>query len=139
MTSTPVFVDTSYLLALLNARDQYHHLALQLADQIDAPLLTTEAVLTELGNAFARTAWRKTAINAIRQLRQDAQVEILSVSPALFSQAFDLYASRTDKDWGLTDCISFAVMRERNISQALTADQHFEQAGFQALLREKRK
>ncbi len=45
-----------------------------------------------------------------------------------------LYSQRPDKDWGLTDCISFAVMTQEGITQAFTSDRHFEQAGFTKLL-----
>ena len=54
----------------------------------------------------------------------------------LFSGGFELYGSRPDKGWSLTDCISFIVMKEQEINRALTADLHFVQAGFRALLRE---
>jgi predicted nucleic acid-binding protein len=132
----PLFVDTSYFLALLNAHDEYHQRALVLADQSDSPLITTEAILTEIGNAFSKLQWRELAIATLNQLRDDEDVEIVPVSPDLFSKALKLYASRMDKEWGLTDCISFAVMTDRKLTRALTTDRHFEQAGFKALLRE---
>lgn len=65
----------------------------------------------------------------------DDDVEILSVDSELFSKALKFYSSRIDKEWGLTDCISFVVMKDRKLKDALTSDHHFEQAGFQALLR----
>ncbi|MCL4708412.1 hypothetical protein KJ068_24905 [bacterium] len=65
----------------------------------------------------------------------DDDVEILSVDSELFSKAFKSYSSRIDKEWGVTDCISFVVMKDRKLKDALTSDHHFEQAGFQALLR----
>ena len=52
-----------------------------------------------------------------------------------FDEGVRLYVARPDKDWSLTDCISFVVMRERGITEALTGDRHFEQAGFVALLK----
>jgi predicted nucleic acid-binding protein len=58
------------------------------------------------------------------------------LTPRLFAQGFTLYKSHQDKAWGLVDCISFIVMREAGVNRALTFDQHFVQAGFQALMRE---
>ncbi|MCB2264128.1 MAG: PIN domain-containing protein [Candidatus Thiosymbion ectosymbiont of Robbea hypermnestra] len=131
----PIFLDTGYVLTLLNSRDEFHDQALQLADEIDSQLITTEAILTEVGNALAKPLWRELAVNALNELRDDEGVEILSVSPDLFSKASKFYSSRMDKEWGLTDCISFIVMEEKKLTDALTTDHHFEQAGFKALLR----
>ncbi len=130
----PIFVDTSYLLALLNSHDEFHQHASAIADQIDVKLITTEAVLTEIGNALAKSQWRELAVDTLNDLRDDEDVEILSISSELFSKALKFYSSRMDKEWGLTDCISFVVMKDRKLIDALTTDHHFEQAGFKALL-----
>ena len=130
----PIFVDTSYFLALLNSQDESHEQATILADEIDGKLITTEAILTEIGNALVKPQWRELAVDTLNDLRDDDDVEILSISPELFSRAFKLYSSRMDKEWGLTDCISFVVMKDRKLTEALTTDHHFEQAGFKALL-----
>jgi predicted nucleic acid-binding protein len=132
----PIFVDTRYFLALLNSHDEYHQRALILADQLDDRLVTTEAILTEIGNSLAKPQWRELAIDTLNDLRDDEEVEILSISPDLFSEALMFYSSRMDKEWGLTDCISFVVMNDRKLTDALTTDHHFEQAGFKALLKE---
>ena len=63
-------------------------------------------------------------------LRQSAACEIIPASRELFDRALDFYHQRHDKNWTLTDCTSFVVMRERNVTEALTGDKHFEQAGF---------
>jgi len=131
----PLFLDTSYILALINTQDEFHLRAQTLANQINAPLLTTEAVLTETGNALAKSQWRQLAVETLNDLRKDSDVEIISVSTELFSQALRMYSERMDKEWGLTDCISFVVMKKRKLTDALTTDHHFEQAGFRALLR----
>ncbi|VEN74850.1 conserved hypothetical protein [Candidatus Desulfarcum epimagneticum] len=135
----PVFLDTSYLLALLNSHDEFHQQALTLADEIHGKLITTEAVLTEIGNALAKIQWRELAVDTLNDLQNDEDVEVLSVSPELFSTALNLYSLRMDKEWGLTDCISIAVMKERKMTDVLTTDHHFEQAGFKALLRDLRR
>jgi hypothetical protein len=61
-------------------------------------------------------------------------VEIVAVRDEHFQQGCDLYARRKDKDWSLTDCISFVIMREYGIDSALTSDEDFEQAGFKRLM-----
>jgi hypothetical protein len=52
----------------------------------------------------------------------------------LYRKGWQLYRERLDKDWGVIDCISFAIMQERGIVETLTGDRHFQQAGFVALL-----
>jgi predicted nucleic acid-binding protein len=71
----------------------------------------------------------------LESLEQDPNIEIIPMTEGLYKRGFELYQSRPDKEWGITDCISFVVMQERSIMEALTTDKHFEQAGFQALLR----
>lgn len=76
---------------------------------------------------------RSTFLALIRALQKDPFTEIVPATPDLFDRGLDLYARRPDKTWSLTDCISFVVMTERGLTEALTGDRHFEQAGFQAL------
>lgn len=135
-SSSEVFVDTVYWLALINRRDALHGRAVEWAAQISEPLVTTEAVLTEVADALCVARHREWAVSAIRHVRADGQITTLPGSRDLFETGFQLYASRPDKDWSLTDCMSFVVMRERGIDRALTADLHFVQAGFRALLRD---
>lgn len=129
-----IFIDTSYILALVNKADKYHTLAKEVSTQIQPPFLTTEAVLTEVGNALAKPSMRLLGVQTLQRLRQDTNLEVISVEHGLFERAITLYQSRMDKEWGLTDCISFAVMQERNLHLVLTADHHFEQAGFVRLM-----
>jgi hypothetical protein len=98
-------------------------------------MVTTAWVLTELANAMARGADRAVCVDFIQRLRSNPNVAVVPPTQALFDLGFDLYVRRPDKDWSLTDCISFVVMRENGLAEALTGDQHFEQAGFKALLR----
>lgn len=135
----PLFLDTSYILALINSHDEFHRQAIELADKIDEKIITTEAILTEIGNALSKAQWRELAVDTLNDLRDDDDVEILPVESKLFSTALKLYSSRMDKDWGLTDCISFVVMKDRKMRDALTTDHHFKQAGFKALLRDAHK
>lgn len=134
-----VFLDTSYALALSAPTDQFHARALHLADELEAAkarLVTTRAVLLEIGNALARQRYRAAAIPLLRALEADRSVEVLPLSEELYARALALYCSRPDKEWGLIDCASFVVMTERGLTKALTADEHFRQCGFRVLLRE---
>ena len=133
---TRIFIDTLFVIALINRRDQYHQQALDLAAQFEGhPSLVTDAVLLEIGNALARSS-KQEAVEIIEQFFAAEEVEVVYLTSRLFTQGFTLYRSHQDEAWGLVDCISFIVMREAGVNQALTFDQHFVQAGFQALMRE---
>ena len=137
MTSE-VFLDTAYAIALSVESDEYHQRAEELAEQLEAEktrLVTTRAVLLEIGNALSKKRYRKAAVKLLDALEQDSQVEIILLSEELYKWALELFRKRPDKDWGLIDCVSFIVMKERELTEALTTDEHFEQAGFRALLR----
>jgi uncharacterized protein len=97
-------------------------------------LITTDAVLLEIGNALARN-YKDKAVEIIEQFFSLEEVEIVRLSPQIFEQAFILYKTYQDKAWVLVDCISFVVMNQAQVTQALTFDQHFVQAGFQALMK----
>jgi len=129
-----IFIDTSYFLALVNSRDKYHQAAKIVATQVKPPFVTSSAVLFELGNALAKPPHRALGVQALQQIRADTGIEIVPIAPDLFTQAITFYQSRPDKAWGLTDCSSFVIMRQRGLREALTADKHFEQAGFKRLL-----
>jgi predicted nucleic acid-binding protein len=129
------FVDTSYLLALLLKKDEHHEAALRCQGEYEGELFTTEYVLVELHDALCQTALRPLAISVAQELLGDPSVRVVSSSTDLFHQGRELFRSRPDKDWGLTDCISFAVMHHHGLRDALTADHHFEQAGFTILLK----
>ena len=77
---------------------------------------------------------RKVAAAGLERISRDPQIEMVPHTAELTASALKLFAARSDKDWSLTDCLSFIVMEQRNIQDALTADNHFEQAGFRAIL-----
>jgi uncharacterized protein len=134
-----VFLDTAYAIALSSKDDTYHGVALQLADQLEknsTHLVTTRAVMIEIGNALAKLRYRDAAIRLLQAMEVDPQVEIVSVTEELYARAFMLYRQRLDKEWGLTDCVSFVVMIDRQMNDALTTDVHFTQAGFRPLMRD---
>jgi predicted nucleic acid-binding protein len=131
------FADTSFWIALSSKRDQYHsqaiawHAALM---RSGSRIVTTEAVLWEWLNALADTTTRATAAEGYRRTQADKRVEVVAFDPELNVAAVDLYRSRGDKDWSLTDCLSVVVMERRRLTEALTTDHHFEQAGMKALM-----
>ena len=124
------------MIALINERDQQHQRATALSAAYDrGRFLITEAVLLEIGNALARN-FRQEAERVIADFLSSDDVLVIRASPALFDEAFALYRAHQDKEWGLTDCVSFVAMRQAGIQDALTFDQHFVQAGFRALMRD---
>jgi predicted nucleic acid-binding protein len=132
-----LFLDTSYVQALLNPRDAHHPRALALVSRVkrSPEVVITEAVLAEVGNALSRTPrLRRHATTFIRGCYTEPNMSVVSVDTTLMTQALELFESRSDKEWGLTDCISFVVMRERGLSDAVTGDLHFRQAGFRVLM-----
>jgi uncharacterized protein len=134
-----VFLDASFAIALSSATDDFHRRAVLLAAQLQeagTQLVTTRAVLLEIGNALSRQRHRVAAVKLLNALEVDTAVEIVPLSERLYARAFKLYRERPDKEWGLTDCISLVVMEERGMTEALTTDDHFRQAGFRVLLRE---
>jgi len=97
------------VIALINQRDQYHQQALELADRFEGyPLLITDAVLLEIGNALVRN-YKQQATELIEQFLAADEVEVISLTPQLFREALGLYKMYQDKEWGLVDCISFVV------------------------------
>jgi len=129
------FADTSFLVALVRKKDQSHARAHAWERHLAGRLLVTEYVLVEFGDACARGELRRRCPRYVKLLRANPAVTIVPASPALFDEGLRLFETRGDKAWGLTDCISFCVMRANKVQDALTADVHFEQAGYRALLR----
>jgi predicted nucleic acid-binding protein len=103
-------------------------------DSKNARLVTTEFVLLEVADALSAPSIRSQTIGFIDGLRQLPILQIVPASQVLFTVGWTFYGQRSDKDWGLTDCTSFVVMVEEQITQAFTSDHHFEQAGFANLL-----
>jgi predicted nucleic acid-binding protein len=139
MVASELFLDSGYAIALAADSDQLHSLAVDLSIDIEQKsrrLVTTRAVLLEIGNSLSKLRFRAAAVALLSSLAADPTIEIVPLSDDLYREAFDLFRERGDKEWGLTDCVSFLVMRARGLTEALTADIHFEQAGFRALLRQ---
>ena len=130
------FADAVYFIALLSTRDRWHARAIAINRQLPGLLVTTEWVLTEVGDAFSQPGARQQFIRLLDLLRQQPDVEIVPSTSDLFRRGTDFFSARPDKEWSLTDCISFVVMNERGITDTLTSDHHFEQAGFRVLLKD---
>jgi len=129
-----LFADTFYFFAILNPRDAAHPKALAFAAEHDEPIVTTAWVLTELADGLASTANRRAFSRLVARLQAVPENEIVPPSQELMTRGIQLYDARPDKNWSLTDCVSFVVMQDRRITHALTGDHHFEQAGFSILL-----
>ena len=125
-----IFVDTSFVLALINERDQYHKQAEALSFKFEESfLITTVAVLLEIGNALAKD-FRREANAVLRLLRGSTRVEVVQIDQRLFEKALEIYEKYDDKTWGLVDCVSFIVMGERGLTDVLTFDGDFSASGF---------
>lgn len=132
----PCFADAFYFLALLNEDDACHRSVLEFSRSIRRPIVTTAWVLTEVADAMAQPVNRPLFLRLVQDLRNDPGSTVVPCTPDLYESGLSMYAERPDKGWSLTDCISFVVMRERRVSEALTRDHHFEQAGFFVLLKD---
>lgn len=135
MSDEQIFLDTWYILALLNARDAFHSVARALLPRVQSAsrVITTEAVLVEVCNGLARYN-REGAVAFVRACHADPRFEVIAVNANLFESALQDYSTARDKEWGLTDCISFAVMRAYGLWLVATGDHHFRQAGFVPLV-----
>ena len=131
------FADTSFWLALSRKRDQYNRDAIawnQFVIRSRSNIVTTEAVLWEWLNGLSDASTRGVAAEGYRRAHADARIEVVPFQPELIDSAVQLYRTRPDKDWSLTDCLSFVVMERRHLTEALTTDGHFEQAGLKVMM-----
>lgn len=131
---TVVFADTSFFVAFLNGRDRAHRPAREYANDRSLSIVTSEWVLVEVANFFACSDLRRLVPSFLGELRANPRIAIVWEHADLFDRGLRLYEERPDKHWSLTDCVSFAIMEDRQIREALTMDHHFRQAGFETLL-----
>ena len=132
-----IFVDTAAWIALISSRDDLHNRALEINKKLRQKpvfLVTTEFVLLEVADGLCSLGTRVKTIDFIDGLYKLPKLKIIPLNKTLFKEGWRLYKERRDKEWSLTDCISFVVMKQQNITQAFTSDHHFEQAGFEKLL-----
>ena len=133
---TARFADTGYFIALVNADDESHRAAVGVTRSYSGGIVTTSAVLNELANYLAHPPNRPLFLETLARLRQNPMAQIVFVDGELFEEGVRLFEARADKEWSLTDCISFVVMDRMRLREALTPDHHFEQAGFNAMLKQ---
>ena len=132
-----VFADTRYWVAILNPKDQLHKRATEVSKSLgQVRILTSEMVLDELLAALSKPPIRRMAIQSVENILANPNVEVVPQTSLQFREAFEMYKSRADKEWSLTDCASFVLMKSRSITEALAHDNHFVQANFTALLSE---
>jgi len=133
---TIYFVDTGYIIALEASDDQHHKKAknhwVNIIEQ-GPMLITTNYVFDELTTFFNSRGYHAKAVEIGERLLQSPGIKCLPVDKAIFEKSWSSFKKYSDKTFSFTDCISFEVMRNRNINQVLSFDHHFEQAGFEIL------
>jgi uncharacterized protein len=132
---TEYYADTSLFVAFLNPRDEFHNLAVDFIQDESHLLVTSPWVIVELGNFLSKWSARRRFVSFVRDLSTDSQVQIEPLNYEALQRGLDLYDRRPDKRWSMTDCISFVIMRDRGLTEALTTDHHFVQAGFKIFLK----
>lgn len=133
-----IFLDTSYLIALINRQDEHHDMAKAWAERLLAEQICSHLsvpIMFEIADGFARLGRREIGISLLEQMSRAENYIVHPFRAATYRNAFALYLSRRDKEWSLTDCYSFELMKELELVDALTADRHFEQFGYHILLR----
>lgn len=138
MAGDRLFLDTGFVLAWFNRRDQYHEVARKLAGSFLAcrELWTTEAILLEVGAAFCSPGQRSIMTHLWDRFHSDPRCQLAAFNGVLLNRAMELFRNRSDKEWSLVDCVSFVVMTDEHLTDSLSCDQHFVQAGFRALMLE---
>ena len=134
-----VFADSGYWIARACRNDALHRKANLVARQIGSrPIVTSEMVLVEFLNYMSKLGSynRGVAVDTVRELRTNRAVEIVPHTTEQFGEAIDFYELHADLRWGLVDCVSFLIMTDKKIQDALAHDRDFEIAGFRALLRD---
>ena len=130
-----IFADTTFYVALTISRDQNHQAAADFAGSYLGRTITTEYVLLEVANFLSRSSHRERCARFSQSLLMDPRTHVIPSGHELWTRGFDLFSHRLDKDWSLTDCISFVAMNDFGLTEVLTADHHFMQAGFTVLLK----
>jgi uncharacterized protein len=125
-----LFMDSFALIALLNARDAFHDKVLDFLAKFKGGFVITEWIFLEVADALCHPDIRGRVVTSIKRIRKNPRYDIVEYDSDVDDAGFDLFAKRPDKNWSLTDCISFVVMEHYKLSEALTADHHFRQAGF---------
>ena len=129
-----VFAATAFYIAFANPKDRWHEAAAAIGNRWRGTVVTTEYVVVELGNHLCDPADRPVFLRMAAMIQHDEKTRLAPAASSLLDAGLTLFGNRLDKNWSLTDCISFAVMEADGITEALTCDRHFAQAGFRVLL-----
>lgn len=130
------FIDSAFVIALESKDDQNHLAAIEYWQELvqsPSSLITTSFVLDEIATYFNSRNRHKKAVEIVESFLNSKAVELVHVDETLFQTGWKYFVKHADKRYSLTDCISFVIMKERHIEQALTFDKHFKQAGFKKL------
>lgn len=133
-----IFLDTAFAYALVNKSDEWHSEAVALQKEVSKNktiLLTSEYVLWEIANGLSAINYKMKAGILIRVLMNNPYIKLVPSSSSLLSEGLNLYEKYSDKDFSLTDCISFIIMNQFNVEEVLSSDRHFEQMGFKTLMK----
>ncbi len=134
-----VFLDTTFAIALVNRSDLFHKKAIQLAAQIEAAgifIVTTQLVIVRISNALSRQQYHTEAVSLLEAIDADPNIATIPLSESIYHAAYKLFCDHKDKQWDMTDCISFVVMKEYGLKDVLTTNQVFQQMGYCSLLRD---
>jgi predicted nucleic acid-binding protein len=134
-----VFVDTAALIALGNKQDSFHHIAWEVQKELvknQSHFITSDFVIAEFCNAFSRVKFRATAVQMINNIYKSKAWTVVPINESLMTKSLELFTQMQDKEWGLVDCSSIILARKNQITIVFTADKHFEQAGFEILLKQ---
>jgi len=138
--ASETFVDTSGFYALLVEREEMHERAariLQQAQRRRAKFVTTDYVLDETATLLVARGFGHLVEGFLQSTLQSKACVVDWTSPEVFVRAAAFMAKHIDQGWSFTDCLSFQTMKARRLREALTKDEHFDKAGFKALLRGK--
>ncbi len=130
------FADTSYWVAVFWLDDQWREAALKATEKTgNVEIVTTETVLIEVLNYFSefKAEIKEKVADAVKSLLNNDEILVLLHNHEDFLKALELYKSRLDKGYSLTDCISMNAMRDFRIAEILTNDAHFNQEGYTKL------
>jgi predicted nucleic acid-binding protein len=136
--SDSLLLDATFIAGYLNPRDQHHSAAQRCMPAVKEAdeIVVTEPVLIEVGNLLCSTLQRQRAAQFIEACYATENITVVSVDSELLNRALQFFRQHKDKNWGLTDCVSFVVMHDRELRTAVSADTDFQQAGFRALMLE---
>jgi predicted nucleic acid-binding protein len=132
-----VFLDTSGLYALVDRKDAHHPAARSIVERLlrgGRRFVAYDYILAETVNLANVRSGTPVAIRALDLIEQSVGVRIEWIGSARFDVTKAFFRKHADYRYSFTDCTSFVLMRELKLSQALTTDHHFTQAGFDALL-----